>query len=202
MSLTSQYETKKSIISSYVDTSMDYKNKAFPGNTMGTCVGQVLYWLKGLAGQISGGTGVRESLLSPYDKATAVQFSLLDNGRTSELLKICDSHVDLRGENSAEALKRLTPWTGVYKLYIIANNKGNGHALGAYFPWRGRNQFYDPNLVAGECTEDKWLWELLSMWPGLYVGLSDSNEADAVWGFENLFVFSDPTKALEKAQNK
>ena len=198
MSLTSQYDTKKSLISSYMDTSFDYKNTRFPGNSMGTCAAQGLYWLMGLAGQISSGEGEKKALLTTYQKATALQFGLLNNGE--ELTKICDSQVDLRGKQKAEALKSLTPYSGKYKLYGISNNKGEGHILGAYFPWSGRDQFYDPNLVAGPCTEDKWLWELLSMWPDLYTGVTNSNEANALWGFESLFVFSDPKKALEKLQ--
>src|ERR1019366_7286276 len=139
-------------------------------------------------------TGVKESLLSPSQKATSLQFTALNSDTVGILKKNATDFVDLRGVRSAEMIKKLTPFSGTYKFYGIASDKGHGHALGAYFPWMGKNQFYDPNLVAGPCSEDKWLYELLAMWPGLYLGCG---EQGATWGFEYLYVFNDPKMTIE-----
>ncbi len=194
MSLYDNYEKYKSF---YIDPNMtvikSYKDQDFPGNVLGTCAAQVLMWCKGLAGQLSGGKGEKASLLTPYEKATSLQFGELENGAALE--KAASRTVDLRQLNTPKLLRENTPWSGKYKLYGIASDKGHGHIIGAYFPWSGAIEFYDPNLVYGSIKSDGSIYEILSVWVRLYQGCGG---ADVNWGHSSLFVIDDPAAALKK----
>ncbi len=193
MTLVDKFEFYRSTIGKSMTISMDYKSQEFPGNTQGTCAAQVLYWFKGLAGQLKSGTGLQQQLLTNYDKSADLQFGALEDG--GKLSKLAKETIDLRGNNTAELLKKKTPWTGTYKAYVIASDKGGGHMLGAYFPWTGSVRFYDPNLVAGTCLTSDAIYDILKLWPELYVGVGTQG---AIWGFERLHVISDPEAAIKK----
>ncbi|WP_066481012.1 MULTISPECIES: hypothetical protein [unclassified Sphingomonas] len=193
MGLLENYALYKGMIEGFMDVDLDYKSPRFPGNRHATCAAQALYWFMDLAGQIKVGTGLKEPLLTVGERSTALQFGPLENG--TKLNEIASKTVDLRGISSAENIKEMTPWRGTYKAYGIGSNKGDGHIIGAYFPWTGRVKFYDPNLVVGTCKEDANVYELLKIWPHLYQGC---DTPDALWGHETLFVFDDPAAAIKK----
>lgn len=194
MSLYDNYEAKKKF---YIDPNMtvekSYKDQGFPGNSQGTCAAQVLMWCKGLAGQLPSGKGIKEPLLTPYERSTSLQFGPLENGKA--LQQTASRTVDLRQKNTPKLLRENTPWSGKYKLYGISNNRGEGHIIGAYFPWTGPIQFYDPNLVVGSIKSDGSIYDILSVWVEIYRGCGGP---DAIWGHETLFVIDDPAAALKK----
>lgn len=166
----------------------------FPGNSGGTCTGQVLTWFRSLSGDLKIGTGLSESLLTPQQMATTLHFDRLNNGNTNTLRSIAKETINMRGQNKEENIKDKTPWGGKYKLYIIASSKGNGHALGVYFPWAGKVQFYDPNLLVCEMKEDKYIYKLLSKWVSFYDNL---DAPGSLWGHEDLYII--PESAIKKS---
>ncbi len=190
MSLRLRFELLKSLVNV---TSIEGDGK-FPGNANSSCTGQVLTWFRALSGNLKSGTGLSESLLSPQQQATQLHFEQLNNGNTRILASIAEKTVNMRGQNSAENIKDKTPWSGKYKLYIIASSKGSGHALGVYFPWTGRVQFYDPNLLVCEMKKDDDIYPLLSQWVRMYDGL---DAPDSIWGHEDLYVI--PESKLKTA---
>ena len=194
MSLFDRYEKEKPFgIDQNMTVIRSYKDQDFPGNEQGTCAGQVLMWFMGLAGQIPTGTGLKRPLLTPQQHATTLQFDGLKNG--SAVYPAATRTVDLRQRNTPKLLNENTPYTGKYKMYVIASDKGHGHAIGAYFPWMDPIQFYDPNLVHGKIKSDGSIYEILSLWVRLYQGVGSQ---DALWGHETLCVFDDPKAALKK----
>ncbi len=159
-----------------------YKDDGFAGNPDGTCGGQCLIWLSKLAGKIKTGEGLKEPLLSFSDKSSRAQYVDLDGGKNLELARKSEQTIEIRQPKNADALKSATPWAGKYKIYEIASSKGNGHFLGAYFPWRGNPQLFDPNLVHCEVANGDFYKALFS-WPNMYDNLDGG-----LWGFEYLYV--------------
>ncbi|WP_137940236.1 hypothetical protein [Chitinivorax sp. B] len=193
MSLFDRYKTRMDFLKNDIEPVITYEDPAFPGNELGTCAAQVLWWCASLAGTApKAGTGLSASLISPQKRIEGIQFGALEGGAAFK--KIASKTVDLRGNHSAKAIETLTPWSGKYKCYGIASDRGHGHMLGAYFPWRGDTLFYDPNLLVGKIKSGGSIYRVLSEWSDIYLGCG---EVGAQWGPETLFIMDDPGKALK-----
>jgi len=155
---------------------------SLPSNSGGICGGLALTWLKSRSGTLKTGEGLRTPLFTLEETASSVHHCDLDGGKNRELAGKSSEVISLVGTNDPGGLRDKTPWGGAYKIYEIASSKGHGHFMGAYFPWIGDPQFYDPNLVHCEIEKSSF-FDLISKWPKIY-----DNQGGAQWGFEYLYV--------------